>query len=193
MLAFNARFIPAMPIAGSKPPMVVGIRHTNKATNRIGLSAIFKKCAIIGKLMTTIIKVTVITVSKMPSAISFGVFWRLEPSTKAIMRSKKLCPTSAVTCTIIRSVNTLVPPITPERSVPASRRTGADSPVTAASLMVAKPYTISPSEGINSPARTSIKSLRCKAEAEISVPSVSCKLSIRRAVRFCRACLSDNA
>ena len=68
------------------------------------------------------------------------------------MRSKKLFPESAVTCTIIESVNTLVPPITPDRSVPASRNTGADSPVTAASLMVAKPSIISPSAGINSPA-----------------------------------------
>ena len=79
------------------------------------------------------------TVSKIPNAISFGVFWRFEPSTKAIIRSRKLFPASAVTCTTIRSVSTLVPPITPDLSVPASRNTGADSPVTAASLMVAKP------------------------------------------------------
>ena len=84
-------------------------------------------------------KVTVITVSNIPKAISFGVFWRFEPSTNAIIRSKKLLPDSAVTCTTIRSVKTFVPPITPDLSVPASRNTGADSPVTAASLIVAKP------------------------------------------------------
>ena len=73
-LAFKARFIPAIPIAGSKPPMVVGIKHTNKATNRIGLMEIFRKCPMIGKLTTTMTKVTVMTVNKIPSAISFGVF-----------------------------------------------------------------------------------------------------------------------
>ena len=75
----------------------------------------------------------------MVSAISFGVFCRLAPSTSAIMRSRKLWPGSALTSTTISSDSTLVPPITPERSVPASRSTGADSPVTADSLMVATP------------------------------------------------------
>ena len=142
--------MPAIPMAGNKPPIVVGIRQTSKATSTIGSRVMPRDPAMTGRVATTSTKVRVITVNKIPRAISLGVFWRFEPSTSAIIRSRKLCPVSAVTCTIMRSVRTLVPPITPERSVPASRSTGADSPVTAASLIVAKPCTISPSAGISS-------------------------------------------
>src|ERR1700733_3545319 len=43
---------------------------------------------------------------------------------------------------------TVVPPVTPERSPPASRMTGADSPVIAASLTRATTSTTSPSPGM---------------------------------------------
>ena len=153
-LACSARFMPAMPMAGSSPPMVVGIRHTSSAISSSGSSRTPTAAAIPGSVATTTRKVSDIAASSRVSAISFGVFCRLAPSTSAIMRSRKLCPGSAVTRTTIWSDSTLVPPITPERSVPASRSTGADSPVTAASLMVASPSTISPSAGTNSPAPT---------------------------------------
>ena len=83
-------------------------------------------------------------------AISLGVFWRLAPSTRVIIRSKKVCPRSAVIRTTMRSESTLVPPVTAERSPPDSRITGADSPVMADSSTEAMPSMISPSEGIRS-------------------------------------------
>ena len=92
--------------------------------------------------------------SRMFSAISLGVFWRFAPSTRAIMRSRKLEPGVAVIRTLIQSDSTVVPPVTAERSPPLSRMTGADSPVMADSLTVATPSMTSPSAGIRSPAAT---------------------------------------
>ena len=67
--------------------------------------------------------------SRMFSAISFGVFWRFAPSIKLIMRSRKPSPGSALTRTMSQSESTRVPPVTALRSPPASRITGALSPV----------------------------------------------------------------
>ena len=72
-------------------------------------------------------------------AISLGVFCRLAPSTRAIILSRKLWPGSAVTRMTIRSERTRVPPVTPEWSPPASRITGALSPVMADSSTEATP------------------------------------------------------
>ncbi len=99
--------------------------------------------------MTTTRKMIVSAERRMVRAISFGVFCRLAPSTRPIIRSRKLCPGSAVTRTLIRSERTRVPPVTALRSPPASRMTGADSPVMADSSTVAAPSTISPSAGID--------------------------------------------
>ena len=63
--------------------------------------------------------------SRIDSASSFGVFWRRAPSTSAIMRSMKVEPGAAVIFTLIQSERTVVPPVTAERSPPASRMTGA--------------------------------------------------------------------
>ena len=52
-----------------------------------------------------------------------------------------------MTCTTSQSDSTRVPPVTDEKSPPASRSTGADSPVTALSLTEATPSTTSPSAG----------------------------------------------
>src|SRR5262249_27939180 len=90
--------------------------------------------------------------SRMLSAISFGVFWRFAPSTMAIMRSRKVSPGSLVMRTTIQSERTRVPPVTALRSPPASRITGALSPVMALSSTDAMPSMISPSLGMNSPA-----------------------------------------
>jgi len=57
--------------------------------------------------------------------------------------------------TFSQSETTSVPPVTADLSPPASRMTGADSPVMAASLTEAIPSITSPSEGIRSPASTS--------------------------------------
>ncbi len=96
--------------------------------------------------------------SRMPSAISLGVFWRSAPSTRRIMRSRKLCPGRAVILTVIWSDTTRVPPVTPERSLPDSRMTGADSPVIADSSIEAMPSITSPSPGTISPTETSTTS-----------------------------------
>ena len=90
----------------------------------------------------------------MERAISLGVFCRLAPSISSIMRSMNDSPGLAVTRTVIRSESTVVPPVTEERSLPASRTTGADSPVMADSSMVAAPSMISPSAAMTSPAWT---------------------------------------
>ena len=58
----------------------------------------------------------------------------------------------------MRSDRTRVPPVTPERSPPASRMTGADSPVMADSSTEATPATISPSPGMIWPASTTTRS-----------------------------------
>ena len=52
----------------------------------------------------------------------------------------------------------MVPPVTADRSPPASRITGADSPVIADSSTLATPATTSPSPGMISPALTSTRS-----------------------------------
>ncbi len=92
--------------------------------------------------------------SRMLSAISFGVFCRAAPSTRAIIRSMKDLPGSEAIFTTIRSDSTLVPPVTAERSPPDSRITGADSPVIADSSTEATPSTTSPSPGMICPAST---------------------------------------
>ena len=100
----------------------------------------------------------------MVSAISLGVFWREEPSTSAIILSRKLSPGWAVTLTRMRSERIFVPPVTELLSPPASRITGADSPVMALSSMEASPSMISPSAGIVSPATHSKTSPRFNSE-----------------------------
>ena len=92
-------------------------------------------------------KMMVMPTSRMLSAISLGVFCRSAPSTSLIMRSMKVEPGAAVMRTRIQSESTCVPPVTAERSPPASRMTGADSPVIAASLTEATPSITSPSRG----------------------------------------------
>jgi len=66
----------------------------------------------------------------------------------AIILSRKLSPSSLVTFTIIQSDITVVPPVTALLSPPASRITGADSPVIALSSTEAAPSITSPSAGI---------------------------------------------
>ena len=96
--------------------------------------------------------------SNMFSAISFGVFCRSAPSTSAIIRSRKVSPGFDLMRTLIQSEITVVPPVTAERSPPASRMTGALSPVMADSSTDATPSMTSPSPGMTSPARTNTTS-----------------------------------
>ncbi len=123
--------------------------------------------------------------SRMLSAISLGVFCRSAPSTRAIMRSRKVSPGLEVILTLMRSDKTRVPPVTAERSPPASRMTGADSPVMADSSTEATPSMISPSDGMNSP-----------AEQETRSPALSFELGIcstRSSQRIRFAMVSERA
>src|SRR5580704_3149976 len=99
-------------------------------------------------------KMMVNPASRILSAISFGVFCRSAPSTKAIMRSRNVSPGFEVMRTLITSESTRVPPVTADRSPPASRITGADSPVIADSSTEATPSMTSPSPGTSSLALT---------------------------------------
>ena len=77
-------------------------------------------------------KISVSTDSSTVSAISFGVFCRRAPSTRWIIRSRKLSPGLAVARISSQSDTTTVPVVTVEEtSDPASFITGADSPVMA--------------------------------------------------------------
>ena len=123
----------------------------------------------------------VIPTSRMVSAISLGVFWRLAPSTSAIIRSRNNSPGLAVIRTTMRSETTVVPPVTAERSPPLSRITGADSPVMANSLTVAMPLTTSPSPGMTSPACTTTRSPLRKVAAETICQDAASMLDTLRA------------
>ena len=103
-------------------------------------------------------KMIVSAARRMVRAISFGVFCRSAPSTRAIIRSTNDSPGAAVICTTMRSDSTVVPPVTELRSPPDSRITGADSPVIADSSTVAMPSTMSPSPGMTCPASTTTRS-----------------------------------
>ena len=119
----------------------------------------------------------------MFSAISFGVFCRLAPSTSAIIRSMKLSPGFWVISTTIRSESTLVPPVTELRSPPLSRMTGALSPVMALSSTLAMPSMTSPSPGMTSPASHTTRSpcCSCGAGTGSSAPAKSSRSTSRRA------------
>ncbi|MPM99810.1 hypothetical protein SDC9_147004 [bioreactor metagenome] len=89
------------------------------------------------------------------------------------MRSRKVCPGSFVILTIISLEITVVPPVTALLSPPDSRTTGADSPVIAASLTSAAPFTTSPSPGITSFAFTRTRSFFRRSDEDISVKAAS--------------------
>ena len=127
--------------------------------------------------------------SRMLSAISFGVLRRSAPSTSAIMRSRNDLPGSWVTWITRWSESSRVPPVTAERSPPASRITGADSPVIADSSTEPTPSMISPSAGITSPALTTTTSPRwssgagTSSSAPLVEPAVRGRRRARRAQR----------
>ncbi|CFM24386.1 Uncharacterised protein [Bordetella pertussis] len=157
-LARIMRLMPATPMADSRPPMVVGIRQTSRATSTVidtACPAPEADTAYIengSRLATTSRNTSVRPTSRMVSASSLGVFWRRALSTMAIMRSRKLSPGSAAMRTKIQSDRTRVPPVTEQKSLPAARITGADSPVMALLSTEAMPAITCPSPGTVSPA-----------------------------------------
>src|SRR6266568_1374964 len=143
---------------------------------------------------TTSTKMIVRLAIRILSAISFGVLCRFAPSTRAIMRSRKVWPGLALICTTIQSESTRVPPVTALRSPPLSRMTGADSPVMADSSTEATPSTTSPSPGMTSPASTStISPLRRSGAATSCTAPYRSALARRFAIVVVRARRSVSA
>ena len=163
--------MPAMPIALSSAPIVVGISATSSAISVVMEMVVPANSANGFSATITNRKTSVRPASRMLSAISFGVLRRSAPSTSAIMRSRKDLPGSCVISTTIRSESTRVPPVTAERSPPDSRITGADSPVIADSSTDAMPSITVPSPGITSPASTTTRSPRASSDAARVPPS----------------------
>ena len=181
----TSRSMPAIPIADSSAPIVVGMSATSSAISVVTETGVPEYCAYGRRAATTTRKISVSPASRIPSAISFGVLRRAAPSTRAIMRSRKLLPGSWVISTTMRSDSTRVPPVTAERSPPASRITGADSPVIADSSTEAMPSMTVPSPGMTSPASTTTTSPRASCDAGFSPPSWSrATVSVRMARRL---------
>ena len=98
------RSMPAMPIADSSAPIVVGIKVTNSATSTtIGDRCRRRTSAKLGMVAVAKTKMMVMPASRMLSAISLGVFCRSAPSTSLIMRSRKVEPAAEVMRTRIQS------------------------------------------------------------------------------------------
>ena len=81
------RSMPAIPIADSRAPMVVGISATSRAIRVVSEIAVPANRPNGRSVATTIMKISVNAASRMFSATSFGVLRRAAPSTSAIMRS----------------------------------------------------------------------------------------------------------
>ena len=167
----TSRSMPAMPIADSSAPIVVGISATSSEIRVVSEIGVWANSPNGRSVATTIMKISVSPASRMLSAISFGVLRRSAPSTSSIIRSRKECPGSCVISTTIRSESTRVPPVTALRSPPDSRITGADSPVIADSSTDAMPWITVPSPGISSPASTTTTSPLASSDACLTVPS----------------------
>src|SRR6266542_1557849 len=194
------RSIPAIPIADSRAPIVVGMRQTSRATRTVTVTGFpCPACCTLyeekGNSVAVASRKTMVRpASRMSSAISLGVFCRFAPSTRAIIRSRNASPGSAVTFTMSQSERTWVPPVTELRSPPLSRITGALSPVMALSLTEATPSTTSPSAGMKSPVSTSTTWPLRRLEAGTTWWRAPCSGRARRlAWRSRRALRSDAA
>ena len=88
----TSRSMPAIPIADSSAPIVVGISATSSAISVVSEIGVPANSPNGRSVATTIMKISVSAASRMFSAISFGVLRRSAPSTSAIMRSRNDCP-----------------------------------------------------------------------------------------------------
>ena len=179
--------MPAMPIADSSAPIVVGMSATSSAISVVSEMSVPAKSANGRSATTTTRNTSVRPASRMLSAISFGVLRRSAPSTRLIIRSRNDLPGSCVISTTIRSDSTRVPPVTAERSPPDSRMTGADSPVIADSSTLAMPSITVPSPGMTSPAVTTTTSPLASSDAATSRPSASRAVVVVRIARSAAA------
>ena len=81
--------MPAMPIALSRAPIVVGMSATSSAM-RFVIEIAVPAYSPNGRSATTTTRKTIVRpASRIDRAISFGVLRRSAPSTRAIMRSRK--------------------------------------------------------------------------------------------------------
>ena len=108
--------MPAIPMAESSAPMVVGMRQTSSAISTTTDTDAPAKSAKGCRVTTAMMKMMVRLASRMLSAISLGVFCREADSTRPMMRSMKVSPGFWVISMTIRSLSTRVPPVTALRS-----------------------------------------------------------------------------
>ena len=106
------RSMPAIPMADSSPPIVVGMRHTSSATSTTTPSVAPAYAPNGRSVATASRKTRVRPESRIESAISFGVRCRFAPSTSAIMRSRNVSPGSALIRMTSSSLTSCVPPVT---------------------------------------------------------------------------------
>ena len=189
-----------MPMEERRAPIVVGARQMSSATTFVTDIAEPNPASFLAKSVNGIsvphtTRNMIVSVTRsICSAISFGVFFLADPSTIAIILSRKVSPASAVTRTTSQSDTSVVPPVTALRSPPDSRITGADSPVIALSSTDAAPSITSPSIGICSPALTYMMSpLLSAAERTSSKSSTFAWFFSLRASTSFRAFLSESA
>ena len=118
--------MPAMPMADSRPPIVVGIRHTSSATITVDARARRPSRAPSGTSVTHAIR----KMMRQPDEqdVQRDLVGRLL-ALRALDQARSCGrgttrPGSTVMRTTMRSESTLVPPVTAERSPPLSRMTG---------------------------------------------------------------------
>ena len=80
--------MPAMPMADSSAPMVVGISATSSEIRVVTEIGVWANRPNGRSVATTTMNTSVSPASRMLSAISLGVLRRAAPSTRAIMRSR---------------------------------------------------------------------------------------------------------
>ncbi len=123
--------MPAMPMAESSAPMVVGARQTNSATRLVivvGLSmsaSVAPKSLNVNKDMVTSKNTMVSATRRSCRAISLGRAFARSGLDHRDHLVQKLLPRSCVTRITNQSERTVVPPVTLERSPPDSRNNRA--------------------------------------------------------------------
>ena len=151
-LRCTRRSMPAMPMADSSAPMVVGIRQTSRATSTM---IDWRGVGVDGERLQRDDGQQEDDREPGQQDVEGDLVRRLLPARP--LRPGRSSGRGSVSPglggdrTTIRSDSTRVPPVTAERSPPDSRITGADSPVMADSSTEAMPSTTSPSPGISSP------------------------------------------
>ena len=81
------RSIPAIPIADSSAPIVVGMSATSSEISDVSEMSVWANRPNGRSVATTIMKMSVSPASRMFSAISLGVLRRAEPSARVVLRA----------------------------------------------------------------------------------------------------------